>query len=169
MWKSVIAGAAALAIAGSSLVYAQQRNAGPDGQRWRPTAEDMSAFTDARIAALKAGLKLTAEQEKHWPAVEAAVRDLAKQRSDRFAARASAPRANDPIERLRARADGMTQAAAGLKKLADASAPLYQSLDEAQKNRFTVLARIGGRQFGHEHGRHHGGMRGPGQNGPRPQ
>jgi hypothetical protein len=170
MWKSVLAGTTALAIAGGSLVYAQQRADGPGaGQRWRPTAEDIGAFTDARIAGLKAGLKLTPEQEKNWPAVEAAVRDLAKQRSERFAARASATRPNDPIERLRTRADTMTQAAAGLKKLADASAPLYQSLDEGQKRRFMALSRIGGRQFGHEHGRRHGGMRGPDRDGPRPQ
>ena len=69
-------------------------------QRWRPSAEDITAFGDARIAALHAGLKLTAEQEKNWPAVESALRDLAKQRSERFAARASTDRPKDPIERL---------------------------------------------------------------------
>ena len=58
MWKSVLAGTTALAIAGGSLVYAQQGPAGPraDGPRWRPTAEDVSAFGEARIAAMKAGL-----------------------------------------------------------------------------------------------------------------
>src|ERR1700733_6605101 len=83
MWKTVLAGTAALAIAGSSLVYAQQ---GPDrGPRgWRPSAEDVSAFTGARIAAIHAGLKLNADQEKNWPAVETALRDVAKQRSERF-------------------------------------------------------------------------------------
>lgn len=166
MWKSVVVGTAALAIAGSSLLYAQQRPAGADaGQRWRPTAEDIGAFADARIAALKTGLKLNADQEKNWPAVEGAIRDLAKQRADRFAARASAPRPNDPIERLRTRADAMTAAAAGLKKLADAAAPLYQTLDEGQKRRFVVLARIGGGQFAHWRG--HRGHRGMEQGGPR--
>ena len=66
---------------------------------------DITAFGDARIAAVHAGLKLTAEQEKNWPAVESALRDLAKQRSERFAARASADRPKDPIERLNLRAD----------------------------------------------------------------
>ena len=47
------------------------------------------AFTDARVAGLKAGLKLTAEQEKNWPAVETAIRDLAKERADRMADRAA--------------------------------------------------------------------------------
>ena len=54
----------------------------------RLSTEDVAAFTDARIAGLKAGLKLTAEQEKNWPAVETAIRDLAKQRADRMKERA---------------------------------------------------------------------------------
>jgi|ERR1700688_992915 len=161
MWKTVLAGTTALAIAGTSLVYAQQGQ-GPGGrefaQRWRPSAEDISAFGDARIAALHAGLKLSAEQEKSWPAVESALRDLAKQRSERFAARASADRPKDLIERLNLRADAMTQRGVALKKLADAAGPLYKSLDEGQKHRFVMLARLGGRQFGDEHGQQ--GMRG---------
>ena len=64
MWKAIVAGTAALAIAGTSLVYAQQRG-GRDGmmQGWRPNAEDQRAFGEARLAALKAGLMLNAEQE----------------------------------------------------------------------------------------------------------
>ena len=143
-------------------------------QRWRPSAEDISAFGDARIAAVHAGLKLNAEQEKNWPAVESALRDLAKQRSERFAARASADRPTDPVERLALRADVMTQRGAALKKLADAAGPLYKSLDEGQKHRFVMLARLGGRQLGGERGHHrpggwmHRGPRGP-ERGPQPQ
>jgi hypothetical protein len=153
MWKTVLAGTTALAIAGTSLVYAQQGSSGFERvqQRWRPSAEDISAFGDARIAALHAGLKLTAEQEKNWPAVESALRDLAKQRSERFAARASGDRPKDPIERLNLRADVMGQRAASLKKLADAAGPLYKSLDESQKHRFVMLARLDGRQGGRGH------------------
>ena len=117
-------------------------------ERWRPGAADIAAFGDARIAALHAGLKLTAEQEKLWPPVEAALRDLAKQRSERFAARANAEGPKDPIERLNLRADVMGQRATGLKKLADAAGPLYKSLDESQKHRFVMLARLGDRQGG---------------------
>ncbi len=178
MWKTVLAGTTALAIAGTTLAYAQQGPGGRDGARqWRPSVEDMSAFGDARIAALHAGLKLTAEQEKNWPAVESALKDIAKQRSERFAARASANRPTDPIERLSLRADVMSQRGAALKKLADASGPLYKSLDDAQKHRFTVLARLGGERFGHW--RDHHGRRGPGdwqnrgprepERGPQPQ
>ena len=178
MWKTVLAGTAALAIAGSSLVYAQQGPGGPDRMRgWHPSAEDISAFGDARIAALHAGLKLTAEQEKNWPAVESALRDLAKQRSERFSARASAERPTDAIERLTLRADAMTQRGAALKKLAEAAGPLYKSLDEGQKRRFAMLARLNDRESMGERGRHgHRGMggwmhRGPGapERGPQPQ
>ncbi len=182
MWKTALAGSTALAIAGATLAYAQQ---GPDGRdfapRWRPSAQDIGAFADARIAAVHAGLKLSAEQEKNWPAVESALRDLAKQRSERFAARASADRPKDPVERLALRADVMTQRGAALKKLADAAGPLYKSLDEGQQHRFVMLARLGGRKFGGERGSHdrHGWMhrgsggpeRGPTrpEGGPRPQ
>ena len=177
MWKTVAAGVTALAIAGSSMVYAQQRgdNRGSAGH-WRPSAEDISAFTDARIAGFKAGLKLTADQEKNWPAVEKALRDFAKTRSERFSAYASADQPKDPVERLRQHADAMTQMGASLKAIADAEAPLYQSLDEGQKHRFAIFAQMAEQRFGHEHHRHHehggrGFMRGgpaggPGSDGP---
>ena len=156
MWKTVLAGTTALAIVGTSLAYAQQRPGNDDGARhWRPSVEDMNAFGDARIAALHAGLKLTAEQEKNWPAVESALKDLAKQRSERFAARASVDRPTDPIERMSLRAERLSQRGAALKKLADAAGPLYKSLDEAQKHRFTVLARFDRKRFGHWRGRDH--------------
>ena len=80
MKKTIAAATIALTLAGAGFALAQQsRNvAGCDGRGFRPSAEDVAAFTDARVAALKAGLKLTAEQEKNWPAVETAIRDLAK-------------------------------------------------------------------------------------------
>ena len=179
MWKTVLAGTTALAIVGTTLAYAQP---GPgkrgDADHWRPSAQDIAAFGDARIAGLKAGLKLTAEQEKNWPAVEAALRDLAKQRSERFAARASAdkPTDSDPIARMSLRAEAMTERGTAMKKLADAAAPLYKTLDDGQKRRFMVLARLGGEQGhgwrgrdrherGHGPKHHHRGPRGAG-NGP---
>ena len=88
MWKTVLAGTTALSIAGASLAFAQQ-SPPADPPRWRPSAEDITALTDARIAALRAGLKLSADQEKHWPAVEAAIRELDKQRAARVEARRS--------------------------------------------------------------------------------
>lgn len=159
--KTILAGTTALAIAGTTFAYAQKGPVGHDrGAGWRPSAQDMAAFGDARIAAVHAGLKLTPEQEKNWPAVEAALRDMAKQRSERFAARASADKPQetpkDPIERLNLRADAMTQQGAALKKLADAAGPLYKSLDDGQKHRLLVLAKLGGPEQGGWQGRHGG-------------
>lgn len=169
MLKTILAGTTALVIAGASLAYAQKAPDGPGrAHGWRPSAQDMAAFGDARIAALHAGLKLTPDQEKNWPAVEAALRDIAKQRSERFAARASAdkPGERDPIERLNLRAETMTQTGAALKKLADAAGPLYKSLDDGQKHRFMVLARFEGQRFERGmRGGHHGGRMH--QHGPR--
>lgn len=114
---------------------------GRDGRpRWHPSAEDRSAFADARLAAFKAGLELTPGQEKNWPAFEAAIRDISKARADRIAARANEQPPSDPVERLHRRADALGTVAAGLKKLADAEEPLYKSLDDAQKHRFQILS-----------------------------
>jgi zinc resistance-associated protein len=154
MWKTAAVGAAALVIAGSAMVYAQQRQGGAPGGfggprdvpamggGWHPSAQDMSAFAEARIAALHAGLALSADQEKSWPAFEQALRELSKMRLERLSAARDQQPSADPIERLQRRADAMTTRGAALKKLADAAAPLYQSLDDAQKHRFAVLARF---------------------------
>jgi LTXXQ motif family protein len=160
MRKFAIAGIAALAIAGSTAVYAQHRHWTPGFMRMNP--EDRGAFLDARIAAVHAGLKLNADQEKLWPPVEAAVRDFAKLRIDRANARmnadksdaSGAERPGDPVARLRERADNMAASAAALKKIADAADPLYKTLDDGQKRRLAVLTHME-RRFGAEGWRQH--------------
>lgn len=161
MRKFAIAAVAVLAIAGSTAVYAQHRHWGYGHSRMNP--EDRAAFADARIAAVHAGLKLTAEQEKLWPPVEAAVREFAKLRIDRANARMNASRddssqkPDDPVTRLRDHADNMATMAAAMKKIADAADPLYKMLDDSQKRRLSVLTRMdrwsgrGGWRH-HEHG-----------------
>lgn len=146
MLKYALAGVTALAIGGSTLVYAQQRP--ESGPRAGISQEDRAAMLDARIAAVRAGLKLTPEQEKNWPAVEAAVRDLVKIRTEQRDARRNArddrdQRSSDPVERLRSRADSMAAMATGMKRVADAADPLYKSLDDSQKRRLTMLTRVG--------------------------
>ena len=49
---------------------------------------------------------------------------------------------SDPVMRLQRLADALTVRGAALKRLADTLAPLYQSLDDGQKRRFTILARF---------------------------
>src|SRR6202140_3138408 len=107
MRKFAIAGIAALAIAGSTAVYAQHHRwfSGHMGHM-RMSPEDRAAFADAKIAAVHAGLKLNADQEKLWPPVESAVREFAKLRIDRANARTNAKpddaqKPDDPVSRLR--------------------------------------------------------------------
>jgi hypothetical protein len=162
MRKFAVAGVAALAIAGSTAVYAQHSSWFREHmQHMRMSPEDRAAFADARIAAVHAGLKLTPDQEKLWPPVEAAVRDLVKLRIDRANARMKAQddaqdqqKADDPVARLRERADMMATSAAALKKIADAADPLYKTLDDGQKRRLIFLTHRGGR-FGGEGGWRH--------------
>jgi hypothetical protein len=161
MLKTVLAGVTLLALAGGSLVYANQRgDGGPRAHRWQMSEQDRGAMADARIAALKAGLKLTPDQEKNWPALEKALRDRASARAERWADRGKLERPKDVVERLQRRAARMTERGAALKQVADAAAPLYQSLDDGQKRRFKVLAHLDGARRGHGHWRHHGGKRG---------
>ena len=145
MWKGIVVGTTALAIVGSSVIYAQERFARPDGaERWRPSMEDRRAFGEARLAALRAGLTLSAEQEKNWPAFEQAAREFAKLRLDRMEATRAAPPSDDPVDRMRRRAAEMTGTGTALQKLADATDPLYKSLDDNQKRRFAMLSRMSG-------------------------
>ena len=173
MWKAALAGTTALVIVGSSLVYAQQRG-GPGGfERWQPNIEDMRAFADARLAALHAGLGLTADQEKNWPAFEQASREMAKLRLDRFTAAVNSrrdrqPQSSDPADRMHRRAAAMTETGATLKKVADAVDPLYKSLDDAQKRRFALLEHmLAPRDGGRERTQFRGRDGGPPGDGPR--
>jgi hypothetical protein len=176
MKKFAIAGIAALAIAGSTAVYAQHRPWFHEHMgQMRMNPQDRAAFADARIAAVHAGLKLNPDQEKLWPPVETAVRDFAKLRIDRANARMNAKpddsqdaqKPDDPVARLRERADTMASSAAAMKKIADAADPLYKTLDDGQKRRLAILTHhMDGRSEG-EGGRHRGFERGMDRDGDR--
>jgi hypothetical protein len=153
MLKPVLAATALVALASSSFAIAQHgfgddRGFG-DGRpraehRHRLSTTDMTAFADARIAALKAGLQLTPDQAKNWPPFEQALRDMVELRIARVQARQAdaQQQPGTPFERLSQRADNMAKASTALKKIADAGTPLYQSLNDDQKNRFVILARM---------------------------
>lgn len=161
MKRFTVAAVAVLAVAGSTAVYAQRAWFSDHmHHHMRMNPEDRAAFLDAKIAAVHAGLKLTPDQEKLWPPVEGAVRDLVKLRIDRANARMKAAgddqdgqKADDPVVRLRERADTMAATAEAMKKVADAADPLYKTLDDGQKRRLAVLTRHGHR-FGLEGWRH---------------
>lgn len=141
-------------------------------QRW---AADHEALLDAKLAGLKAGLRLTSDQDKLWPPFETAVRDAAKLHMDQMKSMMdrmqkmremmrsmnnsedmtgaeAAGQTVSPIDRLEAMGQRMTEHGAAIKKVADAAKPLYASLDDAQKRRFALLGRA---LFMMGHG-HHG-------------
>jgi hypothetical protein len=142
MRNTLIAGVAAMCLlAGGSFASAQTAQGSGSGERL--TAADMSAITDARVGVVKAALQLTPEQMKFWPAVEDAIRSRAMARHLRLAELASRMNGQteevNPIKLMRDRADALGQRAAGLKKLADAWQPLYETLSPDQKRRMAIL------------------------------
>lgn len=154
----LVTGALGLGLAGAAAAHDHGEDGFRGHGRWRALSpEDRAAFTDARIAALHAGLKLNADQEKLWPPVETAIRDMAKMREQRRAAMRDRPRLGDDAPAaIRAMADAATARGEALRKLADAAQPLYASLDRDQKRRAMILARPWG-----------GPMGGPGMRAPR--
>ena len=159
---SAVAIAAVLSLAPSLGSFAVADDSAQREQRGRFSPEDRAAFLDARIAGLKAGLELNAGQEKNWPPLELAMRDLAKERAARFAAWRERREGGDdqggdqasevnPVDRLTRASERLSARAADLQKLAAAAKPLYDSLDDGQKRRFAVLFRG---SMGRGQGRH---------------
>ncbi|KAI95483.1 hypothetical protein T281_05095 [Rhodomicrobium udaipurense JA643] len=172
MNKSIVAGVMALALLGPSSVYAQRADADDNGaqspqaqpqprqteqKKFRFGRDDMKAFADARIAGLKAGLKLTQDQEKNWPPVEQALRDIMQKRMDQRLAKRDRQKPEDAIQAIKERAEQLEERGGSLKKLADAAEPLYQSLNEAQKRRLVAMLKAGDEGLGRVAKRRGGG------------
>ena len=120
----------------------QQASRADRMQQWTADRETM---LDAKLAGMKAGLGLTADQEKLWAPFEAAVKDAAKSRIDAIGemmrTRSHGERLS-PVDHLEAMADRLSQGATNIKKIADAAKPLYDGLDESQKYKFGMLGRM---------------------------
>jgi hypothetical protein len=157
MKKHLLVTATAIALAFpalSSIAVAE-----PPQHHHEMSAEDHAAFVDAKIAALKTGLRLTPAQEKNWPAVETALREIGKARDARFAEAKekfkSMQEHRSVIDGLRFRSKALAARSAEAEKLADAAKPLYDSLDDSQKRRFGLLLHTIARGHMHHWG-HHG-------------
>lgn len=141
-------------LAGAATLAAHARPHGPDGvgghrgqmmqQMMGMTDVDRAAFLDARLAAVKTGLKLTPDQEKLWPAIDTTVRDNAKVMADLFTKAKAAGQPADMIDGINRMADMASARADGLHKLADAAKPLFATLSDEQKGRLPMLVRGGG-------------------------
>src|SRR5947209_14611435 len=123
MWKAVLVGVSAMTIAGASVVYVSNGFA----------QEDRTRAIDGQLASLKERLRLTPEQEKNWPAYEAALEAVVKQHRRRMEMRQEEVSPSDPAQRMRQRAEALSGMGAALSRLADAQEPLYKSLDEDQR------------------------------------
>ena len=145
MKKLILAAAAVALLAGLPLAStAFGENGDPPTQGDHPGLKERAALFDARLVGFQAALKLTADQQKNWPAFETALRSVAKDRADRFREmRAHEDDDNQPtlIDRLNRISDRLAKRSTEIKLVAEAAAPLYSSLDDEQKRIFAALLR----------------------------
>ncbi len=151
MWKAALAGALALATIETSFALADGANEAPvprqAAQAAAPAKTDAgnqgagaaaSPVAASRIAQFKVALRLTSEQERHWPAVEAALRGMIRR------AETEEARAGGIFQRIGNRATSAMLSAGALKRLVAAAQPLIKSLDHEQKREAIQLARAMG-------------------------
>jgi hypothetical protein len=107
--------------------------------------DDRVTLAEARVTALKVGLKLTPAQQANWDSLEKVLRDVIDERAARrkaFGEQLIALRDKDEvIQGLKLGASNLAARSADLQKIAEAAAPLFDSLDAAQKHRFALLLR----------------------------
>jgi zinc resistance-associated protein len=139
MWKAALVGALALTATGS-FVFAQDlaNNAVQASQRYTLQAygNPRQSEVDSKIAQAKASLNLTADQERHWPRVEIALRDVAARKNN-----VEEASAGGFVQKMSARAGEAVLNAASIKRLVSAAQPLLKSLDENQKRQALAMAR----------------------------
>lgn len=137
---------AAIAAAGWLLVVipaAQAQNAQPAAGQ--PTVieiysdADAAAVLNARIAALKTVLELSADQQKFWPPVEASIRKITADSQARGKQRSEAAPPSDFLDIIERIGDAEATRAADVKSFVAAMRPLVASLSEAQKNRMPAF------------------------------
>ncbi len=100
------------------------------------TAEQIVASSDANIDRIKAELKLTPEQERHWTGFNSAMHYLGHNGADRLnlrIARAKRDPPDDIIEQMRNEAQFLNDRAVDQRNVADSADPLFASLDDKQK------------------------------------
>jgi hypothetical protein len=133
MLKSALAGAIALATIGTTLSFAQdyQLQSYPQ-ERTASTNEAV----DSKIAQFRAALHLTSDQQRHWPRVEAVLRDVVARAQVKEASAESGY-----IQRVTSRVGSAVLSANAVRRLVAAASPLVKSLDPNQKQVAIALAR----------------------------
>ena len=126
---------------GFMVSHAGAQQPGPEGrpgrQQERPrfSADDRAAFLDARLAAIRAGLRLSADQEKLWPSFEAAARERARTQNDLRQKEQDAGPPPNLIDGLRRHGEADIARGTADTRLAEAAQPLWASLSDEQKRR----------------------------------
>jgi LTXXQ motif family protein len=145
MRKLILAAIAAAGVAGSTFAYtAYAANEPPSAAHTQQMQEERAAMLDAHLAGFKAGLKLTADQDKLWAPFESAIRDAAKERGEAMMKMREMMDQRDgarpsPIDHMLTMSDRMAKMSSELKIVADAGKPLYDSLNDMQKRNFGPL------------------------------
>jgi len=103
------------------------------------TADDARAILNARIAALRTVISMTAEQEKLWPPVETALREIAANALKRGQARGTTAPAADFLEVLADIANAEEARVRDLRNLVNATRPLVAALSDAQRRRIPAF------------------------------
>jgi LTXXQ motif family protein len=104
---------------------------------------DRATIVDARIAAIKAGLRLAPAQEKDWDNLEKVAREViaarAARQQDAMKEAAAFRDKDDVIDGMKLASKELIARGEEVQKVAEAAAPLYASMDAAQKHRFAML------------------------------
>ena len=87
-----------------------------------------SVLNDAQIASIKARLRLTPEQERYWPGVEAALRSITYSKDGSHKGKLATVDPNSPA----------------VQQLKTVAMPLLASFSDEQKNQVRLLARLMG-------------------------
>ena len=133
MWKAGLAGLVAVVIGSSVAVAGSGEEDFGHGQGVAQSGVMMSV---AQVSRLKSVLKLTAAQEKLWPAIERAFHEISQ------AQETASPQSF--VQGVKRRVASVGLNALALRRLASAAYPLIRTLDDDQKQSGLAFARSAG-------------------------
>jgi hypothetical protein len=133
MLKSALAGALALAAISSSAAVAQDYQLQSYTQE--RTDSGNGSMVSSKIAQFKSALNLNSDQQRHWPRVEAVLRDVVARAHQQEAS------ADGYIQRVSNRVGSAMITANAVRRLVAAASPLVKTLDPGQKQVAMAMAR----------------------------
>jgi hypothetical protein len=133
MLKSALAGALALAAISSSAAVAQDYQLQAYSQERADTGN--SSMVSSKIAQFKSALNLNSDQQRHWPRVEAVLRDVVARAHQQEAS------ADGYVQRVSNRVGSAMVTANAVRRLVAAASPLVKTLDPNQKQVAMGMAR----------------------------